>query len=172
METLVAVLFIVFSIGSALLERRKRRQQVEKGRKGFQEREAQRQAEEARSGPQRVEVDVAEEEEEEEEWSFPSSGFDPFELQPAKPDPALLEIERQQHEAEHLAAEAEGKSRRLEEQAKRLKAESSATQAHYGKKRTGIKRKGRLIFEPRNVRDAIVYAEILGPPKAEREDNV
>jgi hypothetical protein len=170
METLVAVLFIIFSIGSALLERRKRRQrrqQVEKGGK-VQKREAQRQAEEASSGPQRVEVDVAEEEE---EWSFPSGGFDPFELQPAKPDPALLEIERQQHEAERLAAEAERKARQLEEQAQRRK-ESSATQAHYGTKRTGIKRKGRLIFETRNVRDAIVYAEILGPPKAEREDNV
>lgn len=163
MEALIAVLFIVFSVGSALLERRKRRLQVEEGRKAFKDRETQRQEE---VYVEEVEQEV--EREVEEEWPFPIGGFDPFEPESPEPDRSdLEEIEQQEQAAEERATAAAARANQLEAQAQdqRQKAHTELLSQRR------VKRKGRLIFEARAVRDAIVYAEILGPPKAEQEDN-
>ena len=163
MELLLFLLAILFSIFSALMERRRRRKQVE---------EAQRQH--AEIDQQHAEVNpaapiVAEEEKEKEEeptFGWPFDG-DPFE-EPvlAEVDPA--EAEREALEAERLALEAERRAVAAEQQAMARLTEAKPEES--GEERRPRRTRGRWFLTPQTARDAIVYMEILGKPKSEREE--
>ena len=163
MELLLFLLAILFSIFSALMERRRRRRQVE---------EAQRQH--AEVDEQHAEVNpaapvVAEEEKEKEEeptFGWPFDG-DPFE-EPvlAEVDPA--EAEREALEAERLALEAERRAVAAEQQAMERLTETKSEDA--GETQRPRRTRSRWFLTPQTARDAIVYMEILGKPKSEREE--
>ena len=163
MELLLFLLAILFSIFSALMERRRRRRQVE---------EAQRQH--AEVDQQHAEVNpaapvVAEEEKEKEEdptFGWPFDG-DPFE-EPvlAEVDPA--EAEREALEAERLALEAERRAVAAEQQAMERLTETKSEDA--GETQRPRRTRSRWFLTPQTARDAIVYMEILGKPKSEREE--
>ena len=161
MELLIFLLAILFSIFSALMERRRRRKQVE---------EAQRQH--AEVDQQHAEVNpaapvVAEEEKEEEPtFGWPFDG-DPFE-EPvlAEPDPA--EAEREALEAERLALEAERRAVAAEQQAMARLTETKPKDA--GETQRPRRTRSHWFLTPQTARDAIVYMEILGKPKSEREE--
>ena len=161
MELLLFLLAILFSIFSALMERRRRRRQVE---------EAQQQH--AEIDQQHAEVNpatpvVAEEEKEEDPtFGWPFDG-DPFE-EPvvAEVDPA--EAEREALEAERQALEAERRAMAAEQQAMARLTETKPQDA--GEAQRPRRTRGRWFLTPQTARDAIVYMEILGKPKSEREE--
>ena len=161
MELLLFLLAILFSIFSALMERRRRRRQVE---------EAQRQH--AEVDEQHAEVNpaapvVAEEKKEEEQtFGWPFDG-DPFE-EPvlAEVDPA--EAEREALEAEREALEAERRAVAAEQQAMERLTETKPQDV--GEKQQPRRTRSRWFLTPQTARDAIVYMEILGKPKSEREE--
>ena len=191
---------MLFSVVSALLERRKRKRQ----------REEQRQD----SGPGK-----AEREEEEETWPFPMGG-DPFEpVRPRRPSrPAEEELEEERSPPPEAAEvvgdreEPEPPSRpnifqRLgdfaREEERRVRAEDERVRADQERVRqleqrasgrqpaervreratprpkpvktvqvSKRKRRGKWSLTPKTARDAIVYAEIFGKPKADRTDEL
>ena len=163
MELLIFLLAILFSVFSALMERRRRRREHE---------EAQRQH--AEIDQQHAEVNpaapvVAEEQKEKEEeptFGWPFDG-DPFE-EPvlAEVDPA--EAEREALEAERLALEAERRAVAAEQQAMARLTETKPEES--GKERRPRRTRSRWFLTPQTARDAIVYMEILGKPKSEREE--
>ena len=161
MELLLFALAILFSIFSALMERRKRRKRLE---------EAQRQH--AEIDQQHAEVNPAEtvvvEEKKEEEPTFgwPFDG-DPFE-EPvlAEVDPA--EAEREALEAERQALEAERRTVAAEKLAMERLKETKPQES--GEVRRPRRTRSRWFLTPQTARDAIVYMEILGKPKSEREE--
>ena len=161
MELLLFTLAILFSIFSALMERRKRRKRLE-------EAEQQR----AEIDQQHAEVDpaatvvVEEEKEEEQTFGWPFDG-DPFE-EPvvAEVDPA--EAERQALEAERQALEAQRRAVEAEQQAMARLTEAKPEDA--GKQQRPRRKRNHWFLNPQTARDAIVYMEILGKPKSEREE--
>ena len=161
MELLLFLLAILFGIFSALMERRRRRKQVE---------EAQQQH--AEIDQQHAEVNpaapvVAEEKKEEEPtFGWPFDG-DPFEEPvPAEVDPA--EAEREALEAERLALEAERRAVAAEQQAMERLTETKPQDI--GEKQQPRRTRSHWFLTPQTARDAIVYMEILGKPKSEREE--
>jgi hypothetical protein len=187
MEILLFALFMLFSIGSSLLERRKRRKQLEEAR-------------EAERG-QGTGTKEAEKEEIEEAqtlgWPF-GGGSDPFEeevvrrrieevmpQEPARPAPRSV-AEQHQLEADLEAVEAEKKA--LEEERYALAAERLGRERVVPRQRVDDlvhekMRREKAPAKPRSTRRgkywrldrktaraAIVYAEILGPPKADRNE--
>ena len=201
-EQLLFLLFVLFSVVSALLERRKRKRQLEEQRKSGTPEKAER------------------EEEEEETWPFPMGG-DPFEpVRQRRPSrPAEEELE-EEHAPQPGAAEVAGQQeepepprrpnifQRLEEFAreeeKRARAEEEKVRAEQERARQferraseaagrlrergqaavraggagyGLRRSERFgaasgTSPARTARDAVVYAEILGKPKADRTDEL
>ena len=197
-EQLLFILFILFSVVSALLERRKRK----RAREEAQRREA------GQSLP--VEDELEEEDDGQPQWPFPMGG-DPFEpprrrqeprratpgeeVGEAVPDPAegdtidgspqggsaaetppprlleqlerAMEIDRQARAVEVQAKESAAQlpqvqpRRRVQELVRDQIRGEEPPPAAKGKK-------SRWHLTPASARDAIVYAEILGPPKAER----
>lgn len=211
MEQLLFLVFILFSVGSALLEQRKRRRRQQeqaerRQREGQQTPQQQASNTETRPSleevepvpsrpphrsspaprPQRRERPVTpqpaggsrETDEQESGW--------PFELQlPQRIDVQdLLDLQNLQAEREALAAERRAlqEERRALQAAKRAQpaAEKSRQsvadliRARAEQQRTSRKpRSGELIvgrwkLDPHKARDAIVYSEILGRPRAER----
>lgn len=185
MEVLLFALFMLFSIVSSLLERRKRARQLEEAREAQQT-----------SSAKKSEV---EEEKEEQTLGWPfGGGSDPFEeevvtrrigeLQPKAPaaprslsmaEQHQLEAEREVVEAEKraleveryaLAAERLGQERLVPRQRVsdlvREKMQQEKTQANPRRSTRGK----RWRLDRKKAREAIVYAEILGPPKANREE--
>lgn len=166
MELLLFALAILFAVFSALMERRKRRKQVE---------EAQQQRAEIEQ--QHAEVNpatpvVAEEKKEEEPsfgWPFDGDPFEesvPAEVDPAEVDPA--EAEREALEAERQALEAERRTVAAEQQAMARLTETKPQDS--GEERRPRRTQHRWFLTPQTARDAIVYMEILGKPKGEREE--
>ena len=161
MELLIFLLAILFSIFSALMERRRRRKQVE---------EAQRQH--AEIDQQHAEVNpaapvVAEEEKEEEPtfgWPFDGDPFEEPVLAEVDPD----EAEREALEAERQALEAERRAVATEKLAMERLTETKPEDA--GEERRPRRTRSRWFLTPQTARDAIVYMEILGKPKSEREE--
>lgn len=193
-EQLLFLLFILFSVISALLERRKRKRSL-----------AEAQRKEA-GKPEEVRREV--DENEEEAWPFPMGG-DPFGLprprrstkrQPERqsateldedevevespvaveeePQPGLRErLEREARDIEEQAKQVEARvresERKIQEAPPRRQIQGvvreEVTRAQVAKLRAGGRRK-RWKVTPSSARDAIVYAEILGPPKAERKE--
>jgi len=191
MEELLVLGLVLFSIASAVLERRKRAKQVEAARK-------------AREGRPASESEVSELEEEEgpqELWPFPM-GDDPFE--PARPEQQERLSREEQVEgdifqeglpepmppstpqASELVQELERQAEEAEERAKleEQKAQEVARQAREVQSRRRMKDlvQERLFDEvapcrgmkwsltAKSARDAVVLAEILGRPTAERND--
>ena len=163
MELLLFLLAILFSIFSALMERRRRRRQVEEAQQQHAEIEQQH-AEVNPAAPV-----VAEEEKEKEEdptFGWPFDG-DPFE-EPvlAEVDPA--EAEREALEAERLALEAERRAVAAEKLA--MERLTETTPEDSGKEGRPRRTRNHWFLTPQTARDAIVYMEILGKPKSEREE--
>ena len=204
MEQLLFILFLLFSVGSALLERRKRAKQLEESQQRDDEQQR-RQASEPASAP----LVVDEDEEDWGGWPFPAGG-DPYEqprprtepppVQRQAPQPAesdidvvvsdqgaapiadmqgmLQEIERRSRAAEDRAREEEARASQTALQARRTaetpKRVGELIQQKLSKPKPKPTR--RVLVDPRwqmtpeRARRAIVYAEILGPCKAQQED--
>ena len=185
MEQLLFLLFVLFSVVSALLERRKRRRQLEEQKQHRTER-LKRQEQEPEP-PYRSQVEVSEEEEERVAGG-PFVG-DPFDLEPPRPgqpesqaeraERSALEREREALAAERRALEVERMAlesvRQTEGGALRqrvsdlLRQRAVREQAVQAAPATPV-RVGKWTLDPARARDAIVYAEILGRPRAERPD--
>ena len=161
MELLLFLLAILFSIFSALMERRRRRKQVE---------EAQQQH--AEINQQHAEVNpaapvVAEEEKEEEPtFGWPFDG-DPFE-EPVVAEVDPDEAEREALEAERQAIEDERRAVAAEKLAMERLTETKPQDA--GEAQRPRRTRSHWFLTPQTARDAIVYMEILGKPKSEREE--
>ena len=160
MELLLFLLAILFSIFSALMERRRRRREHEEAQQQHTEIE-QQYAEVDPAAP----VVVEKEKEEEPTFGWPFDG-DPFEepvvaeVDPAEAEREALEAERQALEAERRAAAAEKLAMERLEEAK----------PQADEKRRPRRSGNRWFLTPQTARDAIVYMEILGKPKSEREE--
>jgi hypothetical protein len=182
MEQLLLVLFLVFSVVSALLERRKRKQQLEEA----QEREPSR--------PQSIETAPAavEKKEEEEEWGdWPLPSGDPFdqprakpkrhvESSPSMPSPTadaqalLRQIEAQARGAEERMTAQQAKAQARARQARQVQSPRRVAELLQQRQTSGkplpTRRIGRYHLTPAKARDAVVYVEIIGPCKAEQEE--
>jgi flagellar biosynthesis/type III secretory pathway M-ring protein FliF/YscJ len=168
MEVLLFVLFVLFSIGSSLLERRKRRKQQEQSREAQQQRPA---------------IETPEQEESTLGWPFgdgdPLSG----EVVPhqAEPEPTAQSLaEQQATEAERRALEVERHALASERYGQQVvvpqqrvkdlvRQHREAERSPNPATRRNV-RVGRWHLDAQKARDAIVYAELLGPPKAEQDD--
>ena len=152
MEVLLFILAILFSVFSALMERRRRRKQLE---------EAQQQHAEV----QPAKPVVAEPEKEEEPaFGWPFDG-DPFE------EPVRVEVEADPVEAEREALEAERAALAVERRT--VAAERQAVERLMEPRpaaRRPRRARNRWFLNPQTARDAIIYMEILGKPKSEREE--
>ncbi len=156
MEQLLFLLFVLFSVGSALLERRKRKLA------------RQREEEAAQRGEQ-----VVDSEEEDQPWSFPTT--DPFELEPPPGRISTEELERQALEAAQHTQEMEELARQLERQAQeevpRRRVEELVRESLQQKRTQPASRQSTgWTISPAEARRGIIYAEILGKPKAVRRD--
>lgn len=183
MEQLLLILFLLFSVISALLERRKRRRQME---------EEQRRQQQTEDGAPAASA----EKEEEEEWGgWPFPGGDPFEPRPTPPPTAqrepdegevvvlesaapadgqslLEQLERQAQEAEHRARDEEERAHERAQEIQRSRQRMAARMRKLGAAgpADGTRPRGRSPWRltPGRAREAVVYAEILGPCKADR----
>ena len=161
MELLLFTLAILFSVFSVLMQRRKRRKRREE-----EEQHARLDLGGNRLVNPAAPVVVEEEKEEEPSLGWPFDG-DPFdEPVPAEVEP--IAAEREALEAERQALAAERRAVAAEKQAmERL----IATKPHdSGQERRPRRTRGRWFLNPQTARDAIVYMEILGKPKSEREE--
>ncbi len=161
MEILLFILFMLFSVVSSLLERRKRKRELENAR----------QAQGARS--QRI--DEEEEEEEVLGWPF-GGGKDPFEDE---------DLSRRFGDLQRLGEQAKPKSEvpvvKVNAPAEERAPVASSRQRveNVLRERTAhseeaysrpARRAGRWRLDVQKAREAVVYAEILGPPKAMRSE--
>ena len=169
MEQLLLILFVLFSVVTALLERRKRKR-----------------AQEEATGANPSTAPVADDGEEEDVdgWPFPMGGADPFEPRSRRAAPpqevALAVDERQAEEAEERADNLQDAAReaaraaqqiqakhRIDELVqKRLAATTAAEEAHPG----GRSKRVRWKLSAKEARRAFVYAEIIGLPKSLKDD--
>jgi flagellar biosynthesis/type III secretory pathway M-ring protein FliF/YscJ len=160
-EILLFLLFMLFSVVSSLLERRKRKRELENAR----------QAQGARS--QRI--DEEEEEEEVLGWPF-GGGKDPFEDE---------DLSRRFGDLQRLGEQAKPKSEvpvvKVNAPAEERAPVASSRQRveNVLRERTAhseeaysrpARRAGRWRLDVQKAREAVVYAEILGPPKAMRSE--
>ena len=196
MEQLLVLGLVLFSIASAILERRKRAKQLEEARK----------ARESRLGSEPEVSELEEEEEPQEFWPFPM-GDDPFEparpkrpegpprqkqvegdiFQEGLPEPMppstpqaidlAQELERQAREAQERARLKEQKARETARKAQevpphqRRRRMRDLLQEQMGRESAPCRgRKWKLT--PESARDAVVLSEILGRPVAERSDQL
>ena len=162
MELLLFALAILFSIFSALMERRKRRKRLE---------EAQRQHAEIEQ--QHAEVNPAARllSSRRRRKKSPALGGlltgNPFE-EPVLSEVDPAEAEREALEAERQALEAERRTVAAEKLAMERLKETKPEDA--GEERRPRRTRRRWFLTPQTARDAIVYMEILGKPKSEREE--
>ena len=153
MELLLFTLAILFSVFSVLMQRRKRRKRRE-------EEQQHAQIEQQHAGVNPAAPVVVEEEKEEEPslgWPFDGDPFD--EPVPAEVEPVAAEREALEAERQALAAEKQAMERLIA-----TKPQDS------GQERRPRRTRGRWFLNPQTARDAIVYMEILGKPKSEREE--
>ena len=172
MEQLLLILFVLFSVITALLERRKRKKALEEA-----------------SGANPSAAPSREAEVEEEEiggWPFPMGGADPFEPHrqprtsqredagPSEPGRLALEVEVEEdredledaaREAARIAQQLQARQRVEELERKRIAAEATEQPARARKSP-----RHRWKLSASSARRAFVYAEILGLPKALKND--
>ena len=169
MELLLFALAILFSIFSALMERRKRRKRLEEAQQQHTETDQQH-AEVSPAAP----VVAEEKKEEEPSFGWPFDG-DPFEepvlaeVDPAEAEREAIEAERQALEAERRAVLAEKLAMERLTETTRLSSPKSKSEESDEKQRPRRTR-SHWFLTPQTARDAIVYMEILGKPKSEREE--
>lgn len=193
MEQFLFLLFILFSVGSALLDRRKKRLAEE-------ERQARRKAQQAAPEPPApvAEPRPSHREEESEELGWPF-GDGPVEVEFPRPRPTertrpevslpelagpeldqalarqlqALEDEREALVAERRALELErlatAAAREANERRGRRRVPAPATESRSAPSLPGICR-GRWVLDPARARDGVVYAEILSPPVGWRQE--
>ena len=195
MDGLLIALFVLFSIFSAIAERRKRKRRAEEAESRQQERAGQagsRQQERAgQAGSQQQEragqagSQQPEETKGEEEWPFPMPGGDPFETQSR----GRTQVQEEDEEDEEEDEEAEERAARAREiqrltqaaqettlqeewEARQLKRRSAVEEVGAGTEQVRYRGKRRTLrgwkLDARSARRAVVYAEILGRPRAER----
>ncbi|MEE3260013.1 MAG: hypothetical protein VX293_12460 [Candidatus Latescibacterota bacterium] len=175
-ELLLFVLFMLFSLFSALMERRKRRKQAEEAQQR-QETRKQRQAE----GEAEVAASPVVEEQQEEGppfgWSFAGDPFKDFkpavDSESVSPEQQALIAEREALDAERRALAAERRALAMERMSLETRPRHAIEEriGSAGEKRRYARvQVGRWRLDPHKARDAIVYMEILGKPKAEREE--
>jgi hypothetical protein len=172
MEALLFILFVIFSLVSSYMERRKRNREVELARQSQKQR-AKRQDQELDEGLN-------------EEW-LPD--LDPFSDRKTVPD--LVTHPKTETQLQELESEAEESERRSSEIERRLvAAESSiqdkkllsseaaykdATELDSQVFSSGLKRSASYLpknpykIDARRAREALVFAEIIGPPVSERD---
>jgi hypothetical protein len=173
MEQLLFILFILFSLFSWLMERRKR-----KRKKQLQEQGQTRSRGEGQ--------ETVDEQEDEGAWPFPVDPFEPETRKSSRVD-VLVDYEA---EAEHQAALEERERAQEDQQVKSLarQAEELERRARQVQPKRRIQEMVRekmdaeaqnlahgqsgmdFRLNPKKARLAIVYAEILGPPKSERRE--
>ena len=152
MELLLFVLFMLFSIVSSLLERRKRKRELENSRQAEAEKQQEQRQEE--------EVTVG--------WPF-GGGRDPFEDE---------DLTRRFGDLQRLGEKGDEPEAMqvMEQETATEPTSSSQTQVHASAKVStdgyakAVRRAGRWNIDARKAREAIVYSEILGPPKAVRSE--
>jgi len=199
MEQYLVLLFLLFSVVSALLERRKRARQLEEA-KVAREKRLER---EKQQGGTPLSREEPEEAEEEEVWPFPMGddlveprrdedgrGAEEREAEALPPPPtrgrSLMELlEDQMREAEegarrreeHLrkeqvrAREAADQARQQARQVQPRQPLGELVKERMDESRPRRRRRGpQWSLNPRSAREAIVLAEILGRPVGERED--
>ena len=181
MELLLFILFLLFSMFSALMERRKRRKQIEEAQAQQEtRRERQEVEEEVVVAPQPIVVEEKKEGESSFGWPFEGDPFEDF--RPAKAsEPAPLEAEGL--DAERAALDAERRALDAERRALAMERMSLETpprpmggiseRSYRGAAKSGSAPRiefGRWQLDAQKARDAIVYMEILGKPKADRDD--
>ena len=175
MEIALFLLFLLFSMFSALMERRKRRKKLEEAAQQQQARsERQDQAEESEaSAPVLVE-----EQKEEPSFGWPFEG-DPFEdfkpaAKEAQPDPSEEEELEPVVEPELVVPAVNDRALEMERWRQENRSQNTEeVQRRKSRKRSRAghrARHGRWNLNPRKARDAVVYMEIIGKPKSERED--
>ena len=153
MELLLFVLFMLFSIVSSLLERRKRKRELENARQAEAEKQQEQMQEEE-------EVTVG--------WPF-GGGRDPFEDE---------DLTRRFGDLQRLGEKGDEPEAMqvMEQETAPEPTSSSQTQVHASAKVStdgyakAVRRAGRWNIDARKAREAIVYSEILGPPKAVRSE--
>jgi len=176
-ELLLFVLFMLFSLFSALMERRKRRKQAEEAQQR-QETRKQRQAEgEAEVAASPVVVEEQQEEGPPFGWSFAGDPFKDFkpavDSESVSPEQQALIAEREALDAERRALAAERRALAMERMSLETRPRHAIEEriGSAGEKRRYARVQiGRWHLDPHKARDAIVYMEILGKPKAEREE--
>jgi hypothetical protein len=193
-EQLLFLLFILFSVVSALLDRRKKRLAEE-------ERQARRRAQRTAPEPPApvAEPEPARREDAPEELGWPF-GDGPVEVEYPRPRPAeqpipeasppeltvpeldqalarqlqALEDEREALVAERRALELErlaaAAAREATERRGRRRVPAPATESRLAPSPPSICR-GRWTLDPARARDGVVYAEILGPPVGFRQQS-
>jgi beta-lactamase class A len=170
MEQLLLVLFLVFSVVSALLKRRK------------QSEEAQKQEEQKKQQgvPASAPVSFEEDDDDDEEWgSWPMPPGDPFDAQPkpaatADAQVLLYELEDQARAAEERARLQDQEANQRQQQARDVRpaqkvAELIQRQRSVAKKNAG-RRGPRYRFTVERAREAVVFTELLGSCKSERNE--
>ena len=183
MEQLLLVLFLLFSVVSALLERRKRRQQSE-------EQEQKRQQGESTPAP----VSFEEDDDDDEAWgSWPMPPGDPFDVSKSKParqsprlgetpmPPATADAQVLLQELENQARDAEERARlqgqeadRRQQQAREVRPAQKVAELIRRQRSVAKKSAGRLgpryRFTVERAREAVVFTELLGSCKSERNE--
>jgi len=161
MELLLFILFMLFSIVSSLLERRKRKRELENAR----------QAEAARS--QRTDFEEQEEEEEVSAgWPF-GDGKDPFEDEVlTRRFGDLQRLGEKEDESDLWTEELEVAPEPPVEDSPTEKRDALAADLDSSADESGYatRRKRGWKIDAKKAREAIVYSEILGPPKALRRE--
>lgn len=178
MELLLFVLFLLFSVFSALMERRKRRKQLEESQRQQEARQQRRETAESEvAAPPVVVMEKKEEEESSFGWPFEGDPFEDFKptAVPASAEQQALEAEREALEAERRALAVERRALAMERMSLETRpghvgeqAKDRSTESRHG--RRGKAKLGRWEFDAQKARDAIAYAEIIGKPVGERED--
>ena len=171
MEQVLFLLFILFSIVSWFLERRKKAKQLE---------EQQRRREQQQQEPSPSQIEV---EEGDEEVAWPLGG-ELFEAEQPPPQDSLAEAaEAGTLASEREALEAERRALQVERMALEVSRQASGQQPpqrmndllrqRAAQEQTAPSQPlqiGKWKIDPKKARDAIVYAEILGKPKAEQRE--
>jgi hypothetical protein len=166
MEQLLLILFVLFSVITALLERRKRKRALEEA---------------TGANPSTAPAADDGEEEDVDGWPFPMGGADPFEPRSRRAEPpqevALAVDERQAEEradslqdaareAAQAAQQIQAKHRIDELVRKRLAVTNATEEARSASRSKQIRWK----LSAKEARRAFVYAEIIGLPKSLKDD--
>jgi hypothetical protein len=172
MEALLFILFVIFSLVSSYMERRKRNREVELARQS-QEQRAKRQDQELDEGLN-------------EEWVHELDPFSERKIVPElvinpKTERQLQELEAESEESERRSSEIERRLVAAERSIQEKELISTETASKDGNGldsslfSSGFKRSASYLpkntykIDARRAREALVFAEIIGPPVSERD---